>query len=35
MKIVWSLNRTWTHGSYFSLCRRIHPERKVLGKCPG
>jgi len=24
MKVVQSLNRSWTHDSYFSLCKPIH-----------
>jgi len=30
LKVVRSLNRSWTHGSYFSLCRLIR-----RGICPG
>jgi len=33
MRIVRSVNRSWTESTYFSLCRPIH-QRKSGGKCP-
>src|SRR6218665_2198059 len=35
MKLVQSLNRSWTYDSYFSLHRPIHRKGKVRGKCSG
>jgi len=33
-KIVWSVNKSWNHDSYFSLYRPIHPRGNVRGICP-